>query len=133
MQIWTHSRRYPESQNFWDVNWLNTTFLCQARGASVWVSGDILHNTEIADWLNVLENLNGTLSDEAILRTMENYVNVKILPRTFQRVSIGVNISPERTSQQHYFEYWESQNYLNDIIASCRKVLTKFPIKGEKP
>jgi hypothetical protein len=141
LQIWTHSRRYPESQNFWDVNWLNSTFLCKARGASVWVSGDILHNTEIADWLTALEGLNSTLpnetylpsSDEAHLLTMENYVNVKILPRTYQRVSIEVNISPDRTSQQHYFEFWASQNCLNDIIASCRKVLTKFPIKGEKP
>jgi hypothetical protein len=76
LQIWTHSRKYPEHENFWDVNWLNSTFHCRAQGAAVWISGDILHNTEIAEWLVALEDLNSTLSGEAILPTLERYVNL---------------------------------------------------------
>ena len=133
LQIWTHSRKYPEHENFWDVNWLNSTFHCQAEGASVWVSGDILHNTEIAEWLAALENLNNTLSGEVILPTLERYVSVKIATETYERVSIKIDISPERIFQRHYFEFWASQNCLKDIIAGCHRILTKFPIKGERP
>lgn len=132
LQIWTHSRKYPESKNFWDVNWLNTTFVCKAQGAKVFVSGDILHNTEIAEWLVSLENLNNTLSGEITLKTLERYVSVKIATETYERISMKIEISPERIFQQHYFEFWASQNYLSEIIAGCSKILTKFPIKGEK-
>ncbi len=131
LQIWIHSRKYPEHQDFWDGNWLNTTFHCEARGASVWVSGDIVHSSEIADWLVALEKLNETLSGEANLDTLERYMNVKMKPETYQRVSIKVNISPERIFQQHYFEFWLDQSCLNDLISSCRKILTKFPVRGK--
>lgn len=133
LQVWTHSRKYPESKNFWDVNWLNTTFVCKGQNALVWVSGDILHNTEIAEWLTSLENLNSTLSGEVILPTLERYVSLKITTETYERISIKVDISPSRVFQQHYFEFWTSQNYLNDIIAGCRGVLARFPVKGDKP
>src|SRR5688500_13255454 len=85
LKIWTHSRKYPEHQDFWDGNWLNTTFLCKAQGALVWVSGDILHLSEFADWLVELGKLNKTFSGEASLDTLERYVSVKMKPETYQR------------------------------------------------
>jgi hypothetical protein len=132
LKIWTHSRKYPESERFWDVNWLNSTFHCSATGASVWVSGDILHNTEIADWLVELEKLDKTLLGEANLKTMERCINVKIVPKTYQRISIKVDIAPDRVFQKHYFEFWLDQHSLKDLIENCREILVKFPIKGKK-
>lgn len=131
LRIWIHSRKYPESERFWDVNWLNATFHCIESGASVWVSGDILHNTEIADWLTELERLDENLSDEANFKTMERYIDVKIAPETYQRISIKVSISPDRIFQKHYFEFWLDGNSLKKLIEDCHKVLTKFPIKGK--
>ena len=131
LQIWIHSRRYPDHQDFWDGNWLNATFHCGAQGASVWVSGDILRNAEIADWLVMLENLNETLSGEANLETLEPYVDVKIAAETYGRISVKVDITPEHISQQHFFEFWLDQSYLNDLILSCRKILKEFPVRGK--
>lgn len=131
LQIWIHSRHYPDHQDFWDGNWLNATFHCEAQGASVWVSGDILRNAEIADWLVALENLNETLSGEANLEMLEPYVNVKIAAEIYGRISVKVDITPEHTSQQHFFEFWLDQSYLNDLILSCRKILKEFPIRGK--
>jgi hypothetical protein len=74
LKIWTHGRKYPEHQDFWDGNRLNATFHCKAQRASVWVSGDILHLSEFADRLIELEKLHKTLSGEAILDTLERYV-----------------------------------------------------------
>lgn len=131
LRIWTHSRKYPESERFWDVNWLNSTFYCSAKGASVWVSGDILHSTEIADWLVELEKLDKDLLDEANLETMERCLKLKISPEIYQRISIKIDIAPDRVFQKHYFEFWLDQNSLKDLIESCHNILTKFPIKGK--
>jgi hypothetical protein len=129
LKIWIHSRKYPEHQDFWDGNWLNTTFLCKAQGVSVLVSGDILHLSEIADWLVALEKLNETLLGEANLDTLERYVNVKMKPETYQRASIEVDISPERIFQRHYFEFWLDQSCLENLIEGFHKILKKFPIR----
>jgi hypothetical protein len=107
--------------------------LCKAQGASVWISGDILHNTEIAEWLVSLGNLNSTLSGEVILPMFERYASVKITTEAYERFYMKIEISPEHIFQRHYFKFWASQNCLNDLIAGCRRMLTNFPIKGEKP
>lgn len=61
LQIWIHSRQFPDNDDLWDGNWLKVTVHCGANGASVWTSGAILHLSEIADWLVALEKLNETV------------------------------------------------------------------------
>lgn len=132
LRIWTHSRKYPESNNFWDVNWLNATFHIKTLNASVWVSGDLIHNTEIAEWLAELENLREDLSNEANLKTMARCIKIKTMPQTYQRVSFEVDFFPDQRFQTHHFEFWLDKNSLKDLIESCRKILTKFPIAGKR-
>jgi hypothetical protein len=131
LKIWTHSRKYPDAHDFWDGNWLNATFLCAASGAAAWVSGDILHLSEFSDWLAALEKLERSGLGEANLETMERFVGVKINPETYERISVKVDISPDRVFQRHYFEYWLGQNSLSHLIAGCRKVLREYPIRGK--
>ena len=38
LQIWIHSRQFPDTDDFWDGNWLNITAHCGADGASVWAA-----------------------------------------------------------------------------------------------
>jgi hypothetical protein len=47
-QIWIHGRQFPDSQDYWDANWLNVTAHCGANGASVWVSGAIVMVSDLA-------------------------------------------------------------------------------------
>lgn len=39
LAIWIHGRQFPDSKDYWDVNWLNVTVRCGAQGASVKVCG----------------------------------------------------------------------------------------------
>jgi hypothetical protein len=70
LRIWIDGRKYPNHYDFWDGNWLNTTITLSSERSSVWFSGDILRNTEIAEWLNSLEKLNEAVTNEANI-TME--------------------------------------------------------------
>ena len=130
LEIWIHSREFPEREEFRNSNWLNATAHCKAKNASVWVNGSILRNSEISDWMVALENLNKTLSGEANLDTPESELSVRLMAGELGGISIEVKISPDQFTQRHYFEYEIDQSYLNGLIASCRKVLLKFPIIG---
>jgi hypothetical protein len=142
LKIWIDGRKYPNHYDFWDGNWLNATVRCSSKRSSVWFSGDILRNTEIDEWLNSLEKLNQSITDEANatlevksgeanLNPLERYFIVKIKPETYQRVSIKIDVFPNDYSERHYFEFWLDQSCINDLIESCRNILTKFPIRGK--
>ena len=130
LQIWIHSREYPEREEFWDSNWLNVTAHCGARNASVWVNGSTLRNEEIAAWLVALQKLNETLSGEANLETLEPELKVKLSAEQLGGILLEVEITPDQLTQRHYFEFELDQSYLNGLISSCRKILLEFPIKG---
>ncbi len=130
LQIWIHSRQFPDNDDFWDGNWLNVTVHCGANGASVWTNGAILHLSEIADWLVALEKMNETLSGEANLDTIEPEFKVKLKAESLGQITMDVEISPNQLTQQHRFEFELDQSYLNGVIESCRKTLTEFPLAG---
>lgn len=130
LQIWIHSRQFPDNEGFWDGNWLKITAHCGASGASVWAEGAILHLSEIADWLVALEKLNQTLSGEANLDTIEPELNVKLKAVSLGQITMEVEISPDQLKERHSFEFEIDQSYLNGVIESCRKTLEKFPLVG---
>jgi hypothetical protein len=99
--------------------------------ASVWLNGDFLRNTEIADWLIAVEMLSETFLGEANLNPLEKHVKIKICPETHQRISVKIEIYPEGIQQKHYFEFWLGRDSLNELIICCRKILAKFPIRGK--
>jgi phage pi2 protein 07 len=129
LKIWIHSRKYPDCNNFWDVNWLNSTFYLKSSNSSVWVSGDILHNTEIAEWLAEIEKLDKGLIVETNLSTMESYVELRIAPQSYERISIGVTFFPNDRFETHHFEIWQMKKILKDLTEGFQNILHKFPVK----
>ncbi|GGZ44510.1 hypothetical protein GCM10011273_34090 [Asticcacaulis endophyticus] len=55
LDIWVHGREFPDSDEYWDSNWLRATAHCSLSGARVTASGSILHLSEIHSWLTELE------------------------------------------------------------------------------
>jgi len=51
LQLWIHARQFPDSEDYWDGNWLMVTVRCCASGAEVWVKGPILHLSELHHWM----------------------------------------------------------------------------------
>jgi hypothetical protein len=131
LQVWIHGRQFPNEEDYWDGNWLNVTAHCGAQGADVWTRGAILHVPDIARWLTSLEGMNQSLSGEANLVSLEPELRVELNMKGRGQISMRVEITPDRMTQGHNFQFEIDQSYLTGLIESCRQVLAKYPIRGK--
>ena len=131
LQIWIHGRQYAESEDYWDGNWLRITAHCGAAGAEVWVSGAILHLSEIESWLQGLEKMNTNLSGGAALDCMEPELKIEMQIESLGHILMKVEITPDNIKQFHSFEFETDQSYLPILIKNLKEVLGKHTIKGD--
>ena len=130
-ELWIHGRQFPESQDFYDGNWLNVTAHCGASGASVWVEGAILMTTDLERWANQCESLYQSLNGEAVLYSYEPELRVTINSTdTIGHLRMHVEITPNHMNQRHAFDLELDQSYLPQLISNCRKVVAAYPIRG---
>ena len=129
LQIWVHSRQFPEASDYEDGNWINVTVHCSAKDADVWVSGPIIHLPEIEFWADACTMMYKRLSGEANLDCIEPELSVKLRAETLGLISMEVAITPDHLTQQHRFRFEVDQSYLAELINGCRQVLAKYPIK----
>jgi hypothetical protein len=131
LQIWIHGRQFPREEDYWDGNWLKVTAHCGSHDADVWVSGAILNVPELARWHAALEEINKSLSGEAKLDSLEPELRVELKLKELGQISMRVEITPDRLTQRHSFQFEIDQTYLLGLIESCKQVLGKYPIKGK--
>jgi len=130
LRIWVHGRQYPDTEDYWDGNWLRVTVLCGASGAEVRVSGAIIHLGEVAEWLSGTESLHQKLTGSAALKCVEPELHVEMEMTKHGQLVMTVNITPDNLTQQHEFKFDLDQSYLPNVIRACREVLSKYPLKG---
>jgi hypothetical protein len=130
LQIWVHSLQFPHLEEYWDANWLNVTVHCGARSADVWVSGSIIHLSEIQSWHDQAVDLHKSLEGQADLSCMEPELDVSITAGNSGLMNMVVKITPDHLTQKHTFEFDIDQSYLPDLILSCKRTLIEYPIKG---
>jgi hypothetical protein len=131
LSIHVHSR--SDAPDYWDGNWAAITATCEYPGARVETTGMILHLPELAHLAAGCEKLYETLEGEAELACMGPNLQVKLKALRAGQIEITIAITPDQLSQSHTFVARFDQTYLPPIIESCRRVLEKFPIKGEPP
>ena len=130
LEIWIHGRERPNTVDYWDGDWLRATAHCGAKGSEVWVSGPILHLSEIKSWLENLEKINSTLSGRANLDCMEPELKVEMSAESLGQVLMRVEISPDQLRQFPSFEFETDQSYLPHLIKELKEVLGEYSIKG---
>ena len=130
-QLWVHSRQFPQSEDYWDGNWLNVTAHCGSQGTDVWVNGSILGAPDFASWLTALEEMNRKLSGEANLEGIEPELRVELTMKSLGHIWVRVEITPDHMIQEHVFQFEVDQSYLERLIEDCRKLLAKYPVKSK--
>jgi hypothetical protein len=130
LQIWVHGRQFPESEDYWDGNWLRVTAHCGAAEAEVWVSGAIIHLGEVAEWLSGLSVCTTNLAGSAGLKCMAPELHVEMQMKDAGKLVMTVNITPDNLAQRHQFNFDLDQSYLPNVVGGCREVLGKYPLKG---
>jgi len=130
-QLWVHNRQFPEHEDYWDGNWLNVTAYCGAQGASVTVTGSIVHLSDIACLLKGAESMYAELKGQASLPCIEPELYVELKAKGHGHIDVEVSITPDNLTQSHHFRFEIDQSYLPGLTADCQKILAKFPIKGK--
>jgi hypothetical protein len=129
--LWVHGRQFPMADDYWDGNWLQVTVYCGAPGASVWVTGPILHVPELAHFLRGVEAIHASLQGEATLSCIEPALAVKLITERLGHITMVVDITPDHLSQTHRFTFTIDQSYLPPVIDSCQTILRQYPVKGQ--
>jgi len=131
LRIRVHGRQFDDAQDYWDGNWLVVSARCVEGGASVEVSGPIVHLSELSQFLAELEPLYETLRGTATLPCMEPNLRVEIRPsNSTGGMEVDVRITPDHLNQEHRFLFAIDQSYLPGIIGGIRAVLAECPIRG---
>ena len=129
--FWIHGRQFPTAEDYWDANWVQATVHCGGEGANVWVSGPILHLSELKRWVADCEALHHTLAGRADLKCLEPNLAVQMTMTKTGQIDVQVSITADNVRQAHHFKFTIDQSYLPRLIQGCRAVLEKFPIHEE--
>lgn len=130
LALWIHGREFPESEDYWDGNFVMVTACCRAEGARVWAQGPILHLGELAAWAVALKHIHQTLSGSADLNCMEPNLRVHVSVDGAGHLSVNVCITPNHLEQKHEFDLRLDQSHLPSFLASCERVLDRFPVRN---
>lgn len=131
LQIWAHNREYPSSQDYWDGNWLNVTAHCGGDGSEVWVTGSIIHLSELKTLQKDVERLLSSLGGKVVLDTMEPNLELTIKVTTQNEVEVRVSLTPNHLSQEHLYFFIASPEDLQMLIQELQDILIKYPIIGK--
>jgi hypothetical protein len=129
LSVWALGRELPNSEDYWDGNWLVIYAHVEAPGARIDVHGPWLRTDEIERFLEQLEALNRDLKGNAELACMEPTLNVKVACYSLGHIAVTVEITPDYETQTHRVEFYSDQTFLASYIKGCRAILAKFPVK----
>ncbi len=130
LSIWVDGWQFPSADDYWDSNWLNIEAVVEAEGARVRASGAILRSPELGSFADELESINKALEGSAKLDCMEPNLTIDVECGKLGQVLATVFITPNHLTQKHTFEFELNQTHLGPLLASCRNVLSRFPIRG---
>jgi hypothetical protein len=130
LKLWVHGRQFPDQEDYWDGNWLDVTARCVAEGATVSVSGPILHASELQSLHEGLKRLHANPDGEVILDCLEPNLGVELKGDRLGGIRLTLRITPDNIYQDHIFYFDIDQSYLPSIIRDCKTILDHYPIKG---
>lgn len=130
LRIWVMGREFPDSTDYWDGNWLRVVTAVSDRGASVAVSGPILHLGEIVSWRDELIRFDKTLKGKARLTPLEPNLSIELTCDRLGHVEAECFITPDHLTQSHSFTFDFDQSCLKSLIRECDTILHEFPIRG---
>jgi hypothetical protein len=129
LRVWIHGREFPDSADFWDGNWLRVTAYCIYPDSMVRTHGAIVHLREVVGLLRSCEQLYDTLQGRAGLDCLEPNLAVELTAETGGHINVEVAITPDHLSESHKFTDRFDQTYLPGVIAACKSILDRFPVR----
>jgi hypothetical protein len=122
-------RQFPDSQDFWDGNWLNVRCECKASGARVEAQGPLVHLSEIAEILNGLDALSEGNCKRANVDFIESELGFNFEVGSRGDIKFEVRLTPNILEQSHKFNFAIDLSYLPSAIGQCKAILEAYPMR----
>ncbi|MFM6127276.1 MAG: hypothetical protein ACKPBV_00725 [Sphaerospermopsis kisseleviana] len=133
LRLWVHGRQFPESEDYYDGNWLRVTAHCGASGASVWAQGAILMVTDVAGLGDGCAAMLCGKTKSAALAPLEPDLKVSLeATDSLGHIRAQVEITPDYVLQSHRFDFEVDQTYLPGVIKQCSEIVNEYPIRGNQ-
>ncbi len=129
-ELWIYGRQFPDSDDYWDGNWLDVIARCTAASSVVEAAGCILHLAELHGLMAECKQIYDTLAGEAKLECLEPNIGLKIKMKNGGHCELTVSITPDHLYQEHSFIFDLDQSYLPPLIKSLELILHSYPVKG---
>ena len=124
-------REFPESTDYWDGNWLVSPIDVFVGGFSGHVDAG-LRAEELRGFRNSLEQLYETLTGEAVLESMEDWVRLTFVGDGIGHIAVSGYVRDEPgISNELHFHLAIDQTFLPGIIASLSGVEAGYPVLGK--
>jgi hypothetical protein len=123
LQLWVHSHEK-------EGDWLRVTAHCGAKGASVWVSGEILRLTDLAQFGEQCADLQVGNARSAELSSLEPNLRVELRPPGRRgEIKMIVEITPDEWTQKHRFKAEINLSYLARLRQELHQMSSRY--RGE--
>jgi hypothetical protein len=125
------TRRYPDAEDFWDGNWLDTMVEFRVGQFSGTV-GTLLRADELQSFRRQIHQQHTSLGGTAVLESLENWLTLRLR----MTGSGGIEVDGELIDQPGYGNKLTftmsaiDQSYLPRLLDELDEVLTHFPVRG---
>lgn len=133
LSLWVVGREFEQDADYWDANWLHVRARVEMSGAYVEAEGTWLRVDELESFVDQLEVALRGLRGSAELICMEPNLGVKVEIGTRGDAVATIELTPNLVNQSHRFVFDIDQSYLNETLAGCRRIMSRFPIRGVRP
>jgi hypothetical protein len=132
LSLSVRGRSRPGSSDYWDANWLWCSAEVSAGAFRGKVDG-LIRNEDLARFLPRLEKLSEQLSGEALLDTIEGWLDLRLTGDGRGHVGLrGHLVDAPSDGNSLEFRLSLDQTYLPPLMAQLRAVLEQFPVVGQQ-
>lgn len=131
IQIDVLNRNFPNSNDYWDGNWVTSNVNMEIPGYCVSFVAD-LRTDELRDFLNELQTMNTTLKGKTILKNLDSFLHFEAEIDKLGKVKWSI----ETQYLSGYgailnFQFKSDQSYLPKLIKELEDILLIYPVIGK--
>lgn len=131
LKVWVLRRQYPDSDDYWDGNWVEVDATCEADGSHVRARGPFIHLSELGRFRDACAAIHEELTGEASLDCMEPTLGATLtFSDSLGNIDARISLSPNHLEQTHDFLFRIDQSHLPYILRGLSAILEKYPPKS---
>lgn len=130
--LWVDARTAPESDDYWDGNWLQVRASYEANDSSVRAAGALIHASELMTLVAGCRKLLAGEAAEAGLYCAAPNLKLELWSAPGGAVVGKLRITPDHKAELHDYGFATDAAGIEALIAACGRVLDRFPLRGKR-